>query len=593
MSYTVPYSFVPGTKARAQEVNANFASILDSLGNIDANKVNLDLSNITSSGLEVIKNNSSVRNIGELIFSPIPLADANLHLLDGSLIQGNGIYHDFVNYIKNEFNSNSTYNPDIFTITGNPTITENGIASGFSRNPVNNIRITQGINSSNYTIVGEFTSSQQDTNFTIPFEATCTINGAIQLLYSIRFDFTQQTIYLILRTSSNSTANITTARNFLNLSTSYKYEIIVEGSNITFKIDGNTIGSLSNFCGLPVTNIILGAGRDNNDPFPGTIDLKEFSVIENNAVTLSGKKNCNYFTDEGTWQDTVTTYGECGKFVYNEYSNTVRLPKIKGLIEYTSSTSEAGNLTEAGLPNITGSVDEMCTYSSNAPTGAIYETSSVTWKKAGTDQTLWHKDVHFDASRCSDVYGNSSTVQPQTIKYLIYIVVASMPKTDLQVNIDNIATDLNGKLDADFTNLQDTNIRNFDGQWIYSSTDILSNVSANGNTGYEYSLSSYLPNDTSKYEVLFAIWGKTEATSGNAISVWAGTDIVGSGTADSTNKIPIIRINAVNSAAQYGGSSAILPVGTGRKLYLFYSNSNTVNGIYMKAYAYRRIGTNN
>jgi hypothetical protein len=31
----------------------------------------------------------------------------------------------------------------------------------------------------------------------------------------------------------------------------------------------------------------------------------------------------NYFTDETTWQSTVTTYGVCGKFVYDSVNNTV------------------------------------------------------------------------------------------------------------------------------------------------------------------------------------------------------------------------------------------------------------------------------
>ena len=41
------------------------------------------------------------RNIGQIIQSTIPLTDAGLHLLDGSVIQGDGIYSGFVNYIKN------------------------------------------------------------------------------------------------------------------------------------------------------------------------------------------------------------------------------------------------------------------------------------------------------------------------------------------------------------------------------------------------------------------------------------------------------------------------------------------------------------
>ena len=174
MSYTVPYSFVPGTKARAQEVNANFASILDSFDNIDANKVNLDLSNITSDGIEVIKNNSSIRNIGELIFSPIPITDSNLHLLDGSLIQGNGIYRDFVNYIRRKYNTNSTFNSEIFTQTGNNVISSDGTASGFTMN--------------DYIIVSERLDIGNDFEMYIPF--TCFQNTARSEIYRFQNDST-------------------------------------------------------------------------------------------------------------------------------------------------------------------------------------------------------------------------------------------------------------------------------------------------------------------------------------------------------------------------------------------------------------------
>jgi hypothetical protein len=50
----------------------------------------------------------------------------------------------------------------------------------------------------------------------------------------------------------------------------------------------------------------------------------------------------------------------------------------------------------------------------------------------------------------------TSTVQPQTIKTLLYIVIATSTKTDIQVDIDNIATDLNGKAGVDLSNLSTT-----------------------------------------------------------------------------------------------------------------------------------------
>ena len=590
MSYTLPYTFVPGTKARAQEVNANFASVTDTLEIIDSSKANLDLSNITPEALEVIKNNSSIRNIGELIFSPIPLTDSNLHLLDGSILDGNGIYGDFVNHIKKQYNTDSRYNPDIFSITGNLSITSNGIASGFSQNPIKNIKLNQGINSTNYTICGEFTTPETlDTS--VPFSAACTVDGTVQLLFSLRFDTSHNNGYLISRNSNGSTTNILTANNFFTGSTSYKYKIIVNGANVTLKINNETIGSINNFCELPLSYMVLGAERFNNEPFSGTIDLKEFSVIENDIVTLSGEKKCNYFTDEQTWQQSVSQYGECAKFVYNSTSNTVRLPKIRGLIEYTTATSELGDLTEAGLPNITGKQNEVRRDGNPNNEGALHSSHTRTGISSGTGGGQ-AADIYFDASWSNPIYGKSSTVQPQTVKYLVYIVVASTPKTSIQVDIDRIATDINGKLDKDLSNIEVSNIENFDGQWIYNKFEILSSATVTGNTGYQYDLSNYLPNNNKKYEVLFSAWGQTGASSGNGLYIWTGTDIIGSGTDAASGKVQILRIRAVNSYAQYGAGSVILPVGTGRKLYLYFSNNDNASGINIEALAYRRIGTN-
>ena len=79
MSYSVPYTFIPGTKARAQEINANFTSMADSIDALDTKKIDLDLSNISETGIEFIKNNTLTRNIGEIIFAPIPITDVGVH----------------------------------------------------------------------------------------------------------------------------------------------------------------------------------------------------------------------------------------------------------------------------------------------------------------------------------------------------------------------------------------------------------------------------------------------------------------------------------------------------------------------------------
>jgi hypothetical protein len=79
----------------------------------------------------------------------------------------------------------------------------------------------------------------------------------------------------------------------------------------------------------------------------------------------------------------------------------------------------AGEVVEAGLPNITGSITSNVTYSSVMPTGALYSDGYSTWRKSGRDQVLYLGTTHIDASRSSKVYGNSNTVQPPA--YLVNI----------------------------------------------------------------------------------------------------------------------------------------------------------------------------
>ena len=59
--------------------------------------------------LQELKTNieSAKRNIGELVFSSVPLTDAGLKLADGSIIASNGAYADFYNYIVSLYNASS------------------------------------------------------------------------------------------------------------------------------------------------------------------------------------------------------------------------------------------------------------------------------------------------------------------------------------------------------------------------------------------------------------------------------------------------------------------------------------------------------
>lgn len=216
---------------------------------------------------------------------------------------------------------------------------------------------------------------------------------------------------------------------------------------------GRNVGELV-YSSLPLTDaglhlldgsLILGGGI-----YQGFVDYIADLYTENPSA--------NYFTTEALWQQSVTDYGVCGKFVYDSVNNTVRLPKVTGIIEGTTDISALGDLVEESLPNITSSGKIYSEEDKRNPvTGAIVTTTGTDNILFSTQTNNHFKTVAFtlDASRSSSTYQDNAPVQPQTIKCFVYIVIANSSKTEIQVDIDEVATDLNGKADTDLTNATD------------------------------------------------------------------------------------------------------------------------------------------
>lgn len=277
------------------------------------------------------------------------------------------------------------------------------------------------------------------------------------------------------------------------------------------------------------------------------------------------------FETEANWQSAVATYGVCGKFVYDSVNNTVRLPKIEGFIEGTNTISELGDTVEAGLPNITGrfTLGDPRNFQ-----GALYKAgteSLSTSAPGGSSDAI----IGFDASHSSSIYGNSSTVQPQSIKVLYYIVIANSTKTDIQVDIDEIATDLNGKADVDLTNIN-SSCKAMDGQWIVENQAIRSSASISTGT-YTFDVSTMLPNDNYKYAVTIYLSVSTNST--NATQVLLNDTYFFAGDAYSTTNMEV----KTTIGDVVIDSTRTLKVQV---------NIQSVDSLGIYATKYRRIGTN-
>lgn len=164
----------------------------------------------------------------------------------------------------------------------------------------------------------------------------------------------------------------------------------------------------------------------------------------------------NLFCTEEQWQATVTmsTFGQCGKFVIDDEAGTIRLPKITGFIQGLTDLASLGELVEAGLPtlttnstgahthtrgtmNIAGSVHGVYISDGVSTSGALSVTQG-TDQTNGSGSSSWnYSKISLDASKnwtgatssngahTHTISGTADTVQPEAIRYPYFIQVAT------------------------------------------------------------------------------------------------------------------------------------------------------------------------
>ena len=409
-----------------------------------------------------ISNSGGARNVGEIVASTIPLTDAGLHLLDGSLIQGDGIYSDFVDYIADLYDSSAKTS----NVTKVGSLTDNnGVLSGFSTSNYAKFPSNFQPGSNSWEMVLKVTTGTELTS--TQYIVAISKGFTNETRYGTRISF--QNSHFAITVSYNGTdwdipAENATGTYTVQPNTDYyvKFQYTGNAYILSYSLDGETyIEDINKTSSTPMYNgntaCLIGIWNNGSyvDPWLGSIDLKESYININGQRWWTGVSP-SWATDESAWQSSVTQYGVCGKFVYDSTLNTVRLPKVTGIIEGTTDVSDLGDLVEAGLPNITGSTYGD-TYNINygAPIfwsddgGALYgfkeSASGNVASYQGNASYKVKSVISIDASRSSSIYGNSSTVQPQTIKVLYYIVIATSTKTAIQVDIDNIVNEWNNR----------------------------------------------------------------------------------------------------------------------------------------------------
>lgn len=264
------------------------------------------------SGTQTIVGES--RNIGQIIPSAIPLTDAGLHLLDGTLINGSGIYSAFVTYISGLV---STY-PDLFVTEADwqTSVNTYGVCGKFVYDSVNNTVRLPKYNSKIYTgggtapVIGTgMTLGLTDgTNFGAFYENTSNDFSSRQSGYGINVgtSVTGSNSFLdnrFLGVTSDPTksgiiadlSDITTSLEgyyYIVIATSTKTDIQVDIDEVVTDLNGKADVDLSNMNpSQTAKDTIIGWG------------MPDYSAGENRSWATSYKENVDgyaYVKGQGT-----------------------------------------------------------------------------------------------------------------------------------------------------------------------------------------------------------------------------------------------------------------------------------------------------
>ena len=240
------------------------------------------------------------------------------------------------------------------------------------------------------------------------------------------------------------------------------------------KWNGGYFGTIIADNGIPAGTAATGGDKIGQIRFsinpniePGYLALNGQEVNRDDYPNLWEwvQQQVGFLVEEGEWQSLSTAHnGNVGKYSVGDGTSTFRLPNlgcwVRGGGEAGTANGVGGNL-DAGLPNITGrfgfcAANTSCGWNTvnNSDTNPFYNLNG-----AGDDGAVASAGsggAGFDASRANSIYGNSDTVQPESIVGIWLVKAYHVPVTqmneDFTINDIEISGDNNFDLGLRFFN---------------------------------------------------------------------------------------------------------------------------------------------
>lgn len=185
-----------------------------------------------------------------------------------------------------------------------------------------------------------------------------------------------------------------------------------------------------------------------------------------------------------TYATLLAQNGTVGVFGWDGVGTTAfRVPSLNDVFIETGSAAQIGDYIAPGLPNITGNA-----YNTNAAAGSLYLNSKSGAFKSGSQSSAKYPSpsnngdsntsLGFDASLSNPIYGNSVTVQPNTVRYRAMVQLATGASDTALETCTSVLADVTALKDA--TNFSTT------GKLNIIDTVMPDYANAINNVGYPY-----------------------------------------------------------------------------------------------------------
>ena len=193
----------------------------------------------------------------------------------------------------------------------------------------------------------------------------------------------------------------------------------------------------SNKSGLPLGHIYLWPF---STPPDGSIQLNGSTYsreLYSDLWTLIQTKG--WYKPESEWQSIASANGGyCPWYSDGDGSTTFRVPKFAPYQKIALVSGDAGKYYEAGLPNITGTLSAFRHHATNTTSGVFSWTQYGDTFPSYASEGARNGYYTMNAKKASSIYGNSTTVQPESHDWIVCVVAFGTATNVGSVDVANV-----------------------------------------------------------------------------------------------------------------------------------------------------------